>query len=139
MIKMLFTNLFPIVLVITGILQVYYARQDNYGCGGVPPISNPPDSGWYYVLFCILLVTYALELLVFPAIATNRIMRWIRSNELTQKNLYATKAKGERLEQCLGGLLKCISVLCCNKAGGKELNNQGEMKDFASNLVSLYS
>lgn len=97
-----------------------------------------PDKTWDYVLFCILMVTYALELLIWPAIVANKLMRWIRSNELSQRKRYATKAKGERLEQCLGGLLKCVSVICCNKAGGKELKNQGEMKDFASNLVRIW-
>ena len=64
-------------------------------------------------------------------------MRFIRSNKLTQKERYATEAKGERLEQCLGGLLKCLSIMCCNKAGGKDLKNRGEMKDFAGNLVRM--
>jgi len=64
----------------------------------------------------------------------NRIVRVLRSNRVTHANQYATKAKGERLEQCLGGLLRCISV-CCSSQGGKEIKNQGEMKDFASNLV----
>ena len=34
----------------------------------------------------------------------------------------------------MGVLLRCISV-CCSSQGGKEIKNQGEMKDFASNLV----
>lgn len=80
-------------------------------------------------------MTYSLELLIFPAMLVNKFMRWLRRNKFTQQERYATKAKGERLETCLGGLLKCLSVVCCNKAGGKELKNQGEMKDFASNLV----
>ena len=80
-------------------------------------------------------MTYSLELLIFPAMLVNKFMRWLRRNKFSQQFRYATKAKGERLETCLGGLLKCLSVVCCNKAGGKELKNQGEMKDFASNLV----
>lgn len=64
-------------------------------------------------------------------------MRLLRRNRFALKRRYATEKKGERLEQCLGGLLKCVSVLCCNKAGGKDLKNTGEMKDFASNLVRV--
>ena len=128
-------TLFPAALVTFGILKVVTIRKDNYGCGDKSLISQPPDSGVFYAFFCVLLVTYALELLVWPAVLANKIMRWIKSNKLTHGRRYATQAKGERLEQCLGGLLKCISVLCCNKQGGKEIKNQGEMKDFASNLV----
>jgi hypothetical protein len=81
------------------------------------------------------MVTFALELLVFPAIVTNKIVHLIRSKTLVRKR-YATHAKGERLEQCLGCIFKCIS-LCSKDQGGKDLKNKGEMKDFASNLVSV--
>ena len=44
---------------------------------------------------------------------------------------------GKRLEQLLGGLLKCLSIVSCHKVGSKELKNKGEWRDFASNFVSL--
>lgn len=128
--KMFIINCFPIALIIVGCIRVNEVRKDNYGCGDQPLKGDPPDSGPFYSLLCVLMVSYAFELLVFPAIIANKITRLVR------RGRYATKAKGERLEQCLGGLLKCISILCCNKQGGKELRNKGEMKDFASNLVS---
>ena len=142
MLKMFFLNAFPIILLVVGCLYVHNFRQDNYGCGydnngnPYPLVSNPPDQRAIYYLFCVLLVTYSMELLVFPAIATNKLVRLMRANKLTQKKRYETKAKGERLEQCLGGLLKCVSV-CIPSQGGKELKNQGEMKDFASNLMEF--
>lgn len=142
-VKLGFINLFPLLLIVVGCLYVYDVRKDNYGCGydengnPEPLVSSPPDEGPKYDLFCVLLVTYALELLVFPAIIANKIIRWLRSNKITQKKRNTTKAKGERLEQCLGGVLKCVSC-CFPDQGGKELKNQGEMKDFASNLVSCY-
>ncbi|KAL9190050.1 hypothetical protein ACHAXT_007261 [Thalassiosira profunda] len=135
--KMFFLNAFPIVLIVTGCLKVNDMRLNNYGCGDGALVAPPPDEGHFYNIFCVLLVTYALEILVFPAIAANKFLRWLRSNKLSQKNRYDTDKKGERLEQCLGGLLKCVSVMCCNKAGGKDLKNQGEMKDFASNLMEF--
>ena len=128
-------NIFPIILLVVGCLKIAEIRQDNYGCGDQPLVAEPPDSGPIYSIFCVLIVTYALELLFFPAIVANKIIRWLRGSRLVRKQRYETEKKGERLEQCLGGCLKCISVMCCNKAGGKELTNQGEMKDFASNLV----
>ena len=92
----------------------------------------------------MLLVTYALELLIWPTIVTNKVVKLLRSGSLTPKKLRqrgqernSTKSKGERLENCLGGCLKCISVLCCNKTGGKDLKNQGELRDFASNLMEF--
>ena len=134
--KLSILNLFPVALVVVGCLKIAEIRQDNYGCGDQPLVGDTPDSGTIYNIFCVLMVTYALEMLFFPAIVANRIIRWLRGSRLVRKR-YQTEKKGERLEQCLGGCLKCISVMCCNKAGGKELTNQGEMKDFASNLVRV--
>ncbi|KAL7535218.1 hypothetical protein ACHAXR_007620 [Thalassiosira sp. AJA248-18] len=162
---MLAVNIFPIALVGFGIWKVHEVRRDNYGCGDETPRckrmtflyriiifsknkkkTHPfffydsldyPDATWEYIFFCILLVTYTLELLIWPTIVVNKITRWMKSNKVTKKHRYATNAKGERLEQCLGGILKCVSVMCCNKAGGKELKNQGELKDFASNLMEF--
>jgi len=130
-------NAFPIALLVLGCMRVFQLRDDNYGCGEGITLRYYPDETWDYALYCILLVTYALELFIWPSIAANRIIRFLRSNKLTQKERYATEAKGERLDQCLGGILKCVSILCCNKAGGKEIKNQGEMKDFASNLMEF--
>ncbi len=133
--KMFIIDCFPIALIIVGCLKVNQGRKNNYGCGDQPLVAPPPDSGLFYNFFCVLIVSFAFELLVWPAISANKIMRWIRNHEVIQRSRYATEAKGKRLEQCLGGLLKCISVCCCNKQGGMELKNQGEMKDFAKNLV----
>ena len=133
--KMFIIDCFPIALIIVGCIQVNELRKNNYGCGDQPLVEDPPDSGIFYNFFCVLVVSYAFELLVWPATIANKIVRWIRSHEVIRRGRYATKARGERLEQCLGGLLKCISVCCCHKQGGKEIRNQGELKDFASNLV----
>lgn len=137
MFKMFIIDCFPIGLIIYGCVTVHEGRKNNYGCGDQPLVESPPDSGVFYNFFCALIVSYALELLVWPAIIANKIMRWIRNHKVIRRERYATRAKGERLEQCLGGLLKCLSVMCCNKQGGKELRNQGEMKDFATNLVRI--
>ena len=134
--KMFFIDCFPIILIIVGCIQVKNGRKNNYGCEDQPLVGPPPDSGVFYNLFCVLIVSYALELLVWPATFANKIMRYIRNHEVIRRR--TAKASGERLEQCLGGLLKCISVCCCNKQGGKELRNQGEMKDFAKNLVRAH-
>jgi hypothetical protein len=137
--KMLVLNMFPLVLLITGILYVEEMRYDNYGCGiGVELVDYDPEGNFAAVLYKVLLVTYALELLVFPSIIVNRIILALRRNDAIRSRRYATKAKGERLENCLGMLLRCIS-LCCKGQGGKEIKNRGEMKDFASNLASVDS
>ena len=131
--KMFAVNVLPILLLAIGIAKIVDMRKDNYGCQDEQPKYYPDETPSYY-LFCILMFTYALELLVFPTIATNKVVQQIRRSKLAGKT-YSTKSKGERLEQCLGCIFKCVSK--CNKdMGGQDLKNKGEMKDFASNLVS---
>jgi hypothetical protein len=130
--KMLAVNVLPIVLLGLGIAKVIDLRKNNYGCGEEQPLYYPDESPTYS-LFCMLMVTFALELLVFPTIATNKVVHWIRRSKLVRKT-YSTRSKGERLEQCLAYIFKCVAM--CNKdLGGQDLKNKGEMKDFASNLV----
>lgn len=125
-------NVLPIVLLSFGIAKVIDMRRNNYGCGDQEPVYYP-DQSPIYGLFCVLMFTFALELLVFPTIIVNKIVHWIRRTKLVRKT-YSTRSKGERLEQCLGYVFKCVSM--CNKnLGGHDLKNKGEMKDFASNLV----
>mmetsp|Transcript_21209 Transcript_21209/g.42636 ORF Transcript_21209/g.42636 Transcript_21209/m.42636 type:complete len:977 (-) Transcript_21209:10-2940(-) len=133
--KMFVINFFPVALVVYGIIKTYNSRANNYGCGNVPLLYDP-DATPAFVLFSILLVTYALELLVFPTIATNKIVKFTRGHIASER--YSTQKRGERLEMCLGGLMKCFSVLLNNpNLGGKELKNKGELKDFASNLMGF--
>mmetsp|Transcript_20169 Transcript_20169/g.46254 ORF Transcript_20169/g.46254 Transcript_20169/m.46254 type:complete len:995 (-) Transcript_20169:24-3008(-) len=132
-----FINLFPIVLLVLGCLKVYQLRRDNYGCGEDEVlVSSPPDSSVQYGLFCALLVTYALEIFIWPAVFVSHVVYVLRRNKFTQRNRYATREKGKRLEMCLGVVFKCVSVLFPNQ-GGKELKNDGEMRDFASNLMEF--
>mmetsp|Transcript_29580 Transcript_29580/g.59412 ORF Transcript_29580/g.59412 Transcript_29580/m.59412 type:complete len:985 (+) Transcript_29580:263-3217(+) len=137
--KIFAVNIFPILLLVFGVLQIAATRKDNYGCFEETPVYYP-DKGAMYALFSILLVTYALELLIWPTIITNKFIRYLRGGSRL-KNLgldrNSTHSKGKRLESCLGGILKCVSVLCCNKAGGHDLKNKGELKDFASNLMEF--
>ncbi|KAL3796024.1 hypothetical protein HJC23_013081 [Cyclotella cryptica] len=132
--KMFAVNVFPLLLIALGIAKVVEGRQNNYGCGDEEPKFYPDDRP-IYGLFCVLLFTFALELLVFPAILTNKIVHLIRSSKLVRKT-YSTRAKGERLEQCLGMIFKCIA-LCSKGQGGHDLKNKGEWRDFASNLMEF--
>ena len=82
--KLLVLNAFPVALCVIGVLYVEETRRDNYGCGEGVELVHNPEGSYAAVLFKVLLVTYALELLVFPAIVVNRIVRVLRSNRVTQ-------------------------------------------------------
>jgi hypothetical protein len=141
LVKIFFINLFPVALVIAGIIKTVQNRANNYGCGQDPDGTDvsllyDPDSTPSFVLFSILLVTYALELLVFPMILTNKIVKFTRG--IFARDRYSAQRQATRLEFCLGSCMKCISAVLNNpNLGGKELKNKGELKDFATNLMGF--
>ena len=67
-------------MVVLGIWAVYDLRHNNYGCGedGNPTVY--PDESAAYGFFCALIITYALELLIWPAIIVNKVIRVLRVN-----------------------------------------------------------
>ena len=136
-IKIFFINLYPIYLIGAALYYVHTIRANNFGCGeeglgtGVTP-----DSGGYYGLFCCLLFTYAIELLVWPAMIMNKIVRALQF----RRNRVSSKAA--RFEVQLGCILKLLSCCFKKKIGvlkshGSNLSANRELKDFASNVMCL--
>ncbi|KAL7546266.1 hypothetical protein ACHAWF_009601 [Thalassiosira exigua] len=136
--KMLFSNIYPSVLVAMGVYRVYNVRNNNYGCGNDGTPVYRPDEGPWYGLFCTLLITYALEILVWPAIMTNKIVDLLRINRFWNRNrVQGRGGKAERFERNLSLILKMISCITRGKAGGKDLKNKGELTDFSSHVMCL--
>lgn len=81
--KFFFTNIFLVALLIAGIYFLQEIRRDNHHCGsdGKPKASTPDEGAWY-LFFCILIVTYAVELMVWPAIFINKLTRQVKMNPL---------------------------------------------------------
>lgn len=144
-IKMFATNFFPLLLLSIGVTRVWGLRHNNYGCGeDVPAPTNKPDDDVWFVLFCILLITYALELLVFPAMFANSIIRLLRKHKLfDRKRVEGRGGKASRFEFKLGMTLKLLQCVTCSRAGGSDLKNKGELKEFCSHgelhIVSILS
>ncbi len=134
--KLFAINLFPVILVCWGIYLTYSSRYNNFGCGQDVELVYNPDDTPQFVLFAMLLVTYALELLVIPAIVTNKIVHCTR-NHLVQ-DLYSVQGRSDRFEFCWGSCMKCLSGCSNNPSlGGQELQNKGEWKDFAVSLMKF--
>ena len=100
-------NLYPVALLVMGIYHVYDRRNNNYGCGE-SEILYYPDSHAWYGFFCALLVSYALELLVWPAIVVNKVVRIFRIHIFRRSRVEGRGGKAERFERKLGCLLKCL-------------------------------
>uniref|UniRef100_A0A7R9ZAK0 sn-1-specific diacylglycerol lipase n=1 Tax=Pseudictyota dubia TaxID=2749911 RepID=A0A7R9ZAK0_9STRA len=96
------------------------------------------DTGWY-VLFCVILVIQALELLVWPGIITKKTLRWIKSHDGYQRSSTTRRAAfGETL---LGGCLHCCGIFCCFRTGGRELgaDMRGQLKDSVEAMLDFFN
>lgn len=136
--KLLVSNVCPFFLLIFGVHNVYQMRHDNYGCGVENPIpENKPDEGVWYGLFVALLITYALELFIWPAILVQHIMRQLRSKSyLARSRVEADDRRAQRLEQYVGLALRLLQCITCNMTS--DFKNKGELKEFAVHFVSTY-
>jgi len=133
--KMFVANLFPLLLLIYGIWNVYQLRANNYTCGiGNKEPDERPDEGYWYGFLCLLMITYALELLVWPAIVLNHIIRLFRRQSFWVRNIVGGNGGGaERFEQYVAMGLRLLQCTTCNKTN---FRNQGELKEFACHFVS---
>jgi hypothetical protein len=139
-IKLFASNIFPIALLVTGMLRIANARQNNYGCGNdVEQVFAEAKLSAAYAFLSILLVTYALELLFLPAIVVSQIIRYLRKKYhiFDRSRVDGRGGKASRFEFRLGMILKCLQCLTRGKAGGTKLKNQGELKEFATHGTHL--
>ena len=142
--KFFFTNVFLVALLVAGIYYPQEIRRDNYHCGGDgEPKSATPDEGVWYLFFCILIVTYAVELMVWPAIYINKLTR--RVVKMTNPycccgnryNISGRGGKAERFQWHLGLLIKFVSLLTRGRLGGKYLKNEDELTDFVTSIMTM--
>jgi hypothetical protein len=127
---------FPVILLWFGIDSIGYYREDNFRCGSdVPRPDVTPDEFVYFYFFSILMITYALEILFWPTVFVNKIVRFFKKHDMFQK-----RKKGlyrDRIECIVGLLLRFLQCLTRGKLGGKDFKNRGELKEFAEEFVSI--
>jgi hypothetical protein len=104
-VKMFANIIFPILLVTLGLIGISNYRRDNFGCGhDVPDQSNTTRARTTLAISSVLIVTYALELLVFPAMMVNEVIRCLRSHHLFD----SSRGKAVRFEFKFGLFLKFL-------------------------------
>lgn len=83
-IKLIFMNFLLIIVLASGLYFVAEGRRTNYGCGSVDhnydtqqntnAVEQFENSPWY-VMYCVVMFTYAFELLFWPCITINQTGR----------------------------------------------------------------
>ena len=105
-----------------------------------PPPPHVRKSSSWYMMFCVVMVTYALELLLWPCIIVNQIAKTITSE--TEKTLSFFRDKDGRHEAMaafMGGCFKCLQCLCCNRLGGGNIRAQIHLKDAAVAIMEFFN
>jgi hypothetical protein len=133
-------SLFPFCLFIAGILRVHIERRDHYGCpeGVNFETGHDPWHGHIYNIFIVLMCTYAFEVLLWPLVIINFVVRKLKKNRYFDKREEVERS-AERLERILGFVLRLIQCCTCGKFGGQELTNKGELSEFALNIMHLFN
>lgn len=96
----------------------------------------------WYAMFCVIMFTYAFELLLWPFICLNQIGYAITS-ETTNSRLFGYVFNRERRHKntaaCLGGCFKFLQCLSCNKLGGGKIRAQADLKDAAVAFMDFFN
>lgn len=131
-----------------------YGRRHNYGCG--PDNSEGIvlfESSTFYTLFCIIQVTYAGELLLWPCLILNQIVqafleesrersvldvwRFISQSPHSLKPVhdhqYRRTAKG------IGDCLKCIQLISCNNVNAGDIQAEVDLSDAAISFMDFFN
>ena len=130
--KITFMNLLLAVALAGGIWFVNEGRNTNYGCGGeeeYEAITERFEQSPWYRMFCVVMFTYAFELLLLPAMALNQIGKSITL--VTNRNIFAKTERNKNIAACLGGCFRCLQCLSCYQVGGAKIRAQADLKDAA--------
>lgn len=145
-IKIIFMNILLITVISSGIYFVAEGRRTNYGCGAIQlqhdvGVDKFEGSAWY-TMFCLVMFTYAFELLFWPCICLNQLGRSITA-ETKRSRLFGYVVNRERRHQntaaFLGGCFKCLQCLSCNRLGGSKIRATNDLKDAAIAFMDFFN
>ena len=130
-VKMFAISIIPIALIAFGIISIHYFRHNNYGCGtNVPDQSTTMRSRATQSIVSVLVVTYALEVLVFPLMMVNSLIRYLKNHHFFDRD----RGRAFRFEFKFGLFLKLLQHLTRGKAGGE----QSSRCCFSNNLLHIW-
>lgn len=93
-------------------------------------------------MFCIVMFTYAFELLSWPCIIIVQVCKSIRYE--TKRSslawfLFNEEARHQNTAACMGGFFKCLQCISCNKLGGGKIRATSDLKDAATVFMDFFN
>lgn len=88
------------------------------------------------------MVTFALELLLWPSFILNQICRILAST--TKKNrlfglILDEDGRHLGMAAFMGGCFKCLQCICCNRLGGGKIRAQIHLRDAAVAILGFFN
>lgn len=143
LVKICALSLFPLGLLVGGIVRIHIARRDNFGCPEGVDYKNQNLNPWHgdftKAIFILLMCTYAIELLLWPLVIVNAIVQQLKKTGRFIDGRQRLHRRAERLERVLGFVLRMMQCCTCGRFGGQELKNKGELSEFAVNIMHLFN
>lgn len=139
LVKIFALSLFPLLLLVGGIVRIHIARRDNFGCPEGVDYKHQNLNPWSHAIFIVLMCTYAIELLFWPVVIVNVLVQQLKKTGRLIDGRKRLHRRAERLERVLGFVLRMMQCCTCGRYGGQELKNKGELSEFAVNIMHLFN
>lgn len=78
LVKIFALSLFPLLLLVGGIVRIHIARRDNFGCPEGVDYKHQNLNPWSHAIFIVLMCTYAIELLFWPVVIVNVLVQQLK-------------------------------------------------------------
>jgi len=147
--KLIFMNFLLIIVLASGLYFVAEGRRTNYGCGvdhnnnaqNTNAVEQFEGSPWY-IMYCVVMFTYAFELLFWPCITLNQTGRSLTKTSKKSRlfgHLVNKKRRHENVAACLGCCVKTMQICSCNRMGGSKIKTQNDLKDAAIAFMDFFN
>ena len=128
-IKLLFMNCLLVLVLTSGIYLIAEGRRTNYGCGEGDDIVETFEGSAWYAMLCLVIFTYAFELLFWPSLILNHVGQSLVAE--TKRCRLFRESRHHNTAACLGCCVHSGQILTCNRFGGGKIRAQNDLKDAA--------
>ena len=120
---------------------VAVGRSHNYGCENddeESAVSKFEQTPWY-VMFTVVMITYAIELLLWPCLSMNQLGRAITSFHARYDPFNSEDGRHRKITALLGCSIRCLQCLSCNRMGGGRVKIQSDLRDVSVAIMDFFN
>ena len=143
-VKIVVMNFLLCCILASGVFFVAIGRSHNYGCEienedeEAAAVSKFEQTPWY-AMFTVVMITYALELLLWPCLSMNQLGRTITGFARIDPFQNNKDGRHIKIAALLGCFIRCLQCLSCNRLGGGRIRIQSDLRDAAVAIMDFFN